>query len=87
MDYIKLDNEHVPTPETLVWCKRKNGKVYLATRQNKPLAPDGSEPWDYCYWYGFAECGGIYSTNGRDMEHQTNFSDVTVDSWKYVEKQ
>ncbi len=85
MEFTKLDSENIPDAWTLVWRKRKSGKVCLATRRNRSLAPEGGEAWDYCWWYGFPENGGIYTTDGWDMVHQTNFSDVTVDSWKYVE--
>ncbi len=84
--FTRLDAGNLPKPNTLVWCKRgARGVVHLATRQDKPMADEGSNPWDECCWYGFEQSNGTYSTDGRDVAHQTNFSDLTVISWAYVE--
>jgi hypothetical protein len=50
-----------------------------------PIAPAGSSTWDNCHWYGY-ECDseGVYLTDGKDVPHKTNFSDVAVNSWAFV---
>ncbi len=84
--FTKLDKDNLPKPNTLVWCKRRDGRVQLATRQDRPMADEGSNPWDECYWHGYEQgFDGLYVTTESNMERFINFSDATVASWAYVE--
>ncbi len=85
MEFIKLSETTLPEPNTLVWCKRKSGSLYLATRNREEFS-DSDDPSVKCHWYGFPQVGDWFSTNGRDMEHTTNFSDITVESFAYIQR-
>ncbi len=84
--FTKLDADNLPEPNTLVWCRRREGRVQLATRRDGPIAREGVTPWDEYCWYGYEQgFGGLYVTNESNMERFINFSDSTVCSWAYVE--
>lgn len=85
MDFIKLSGESLPIPNRLVWCKRKRGEIYLATRLDREMSTNDDPSCD-CFWHGFPYDGVHFKTNGGDLEHSTNFSDVTVESFCYVER-
>lgn len=80
-DFIKLDAESLPKPNVVVWCMRKDGRVILAFRDANPIAPDGSNPWNYCHWRAFGFDGGELIAECGSLDYNTSFSDVTVDSW------
>jgi len=84
MEFIKLSKEFLPKPNTLVWCKRKRGGIYLAMRVDAPISenPDSSR---YCHWHGTVQYSGQYSANTDGVYFDRNFSDVTVESFCYVE--
>jgi len=84
MEFIKLSKESMPKPNTLVWCKRKSGGIYLAMRIDSPISED-QDAWNNCHWYGMISEHVKYSANSNGICFDRNFSDVTVESFCYVE--
>ena len=87
MNFNKLTKENLPKANTLVWCKRKDGRIILATRGKNEFS-ENIDPSSNCYWYGFNNIkDGLFNVdNTKRLEYSINFSDVTVESWTYLEK-
>lgn len=86
MEFINLSKESMPEPNTLVWCKRKDGRAILATRGNHPLSINVDDPSKDCYWYGFPETWGLFITINHVIDYSINFSDTTVEGFYIFEK-
>lgn len=74
--WIKL-TEELPPANTPVWVQRNDG-VYLAMRNSKPLST--SRPDVDCHWYG-SSTGELQQESSSRIDFNSNFSDVTVESW------
>lgn len=89
MKWIKLEDQ-LPPKHTLVLVRRhpnklENEPVYLAMRQDKPLSTNEDPSMD-CYWHG-NHVREIFSEQeyACELDSFSNFSDVTVKEWSFVE--
>ena len=82
MKFIKLE-EKLPTPNKLVFIKRKNGNIYYGHRStNNPISTNEDASRN-CYWYG----NPIHDVlcEHYNLKFHNNFSDVTIDSWSEIQ--
>lgn len=89
MNWIKLENQ-LPPKNTLVLVKRYSNKVeeepiYFAMRQDKELATNPDDSRD-CYWFGNHKSNFLSEQeNYRKLDNFSNFSDVTVKEWCFID--
>lgn len=74
--FQKIAEDNLPDPNTYVLCKRKNGKMCIAARENMPFSKS-SDPSRECHWFGYY----LNENTKSPTENTINFSDVTVDGW------
>lgn len=89
MMWIKIE-EKLPPKNTLVLVRRLPNKVeenpiYYAMRQDKELAtnPDASRD---CFWFGRHQYSFLSENEScYNLDPFSNFSDVTVKEWAFIE--
>lgn len=82
LNFTKPRHDNLPKPNTLVLCKRKV-KTYLAYRTNARFS-ENPDPSRECYWFGIALNDGCIPLDLGKIHFESNFSDITVDSWAYI---
>jgi hypothetical protein len=81
--WITLTEETLPEPNILVWVKRVDGGIYLAYRTASPLSIDIDASRN-CHWYGGHLMSVVRVEYFREIQFDSNFSDVTVEAWQEI---
>lgn len=80
----ELTEGTLPPPHTIVWVKRKNGNIYLASRRDRALSTN-TDPSQNTYWEGNPlDTAFNVNPHSQRLEPKHSFSDVTVESWQPV---
>lgn len=86
-NWIKIEDK-LPPKNVLVLIKRNiisDYPYYLGMRNGKEISTNNDASQN-CYWYGTSQLRlNAENESQFEFKFESNFSDVTVDSWKFID--